>query len=93
MSGQSSPAGQTDIDQAQQDTAKTNVQGYASNSRTSASSRNPGSNTAGSTSQSPTDSDLLNEMFIDSIFQQNLSKPAEDDDLLGWFDMNMAPEF
>ncbi|GAV27807.1 hypothetical protein PMKS-001275 [Pichia membranifaciens] len=93
MSGQSSPAGQADSEQQQQDAPKTNVQGYASNSRTSASSRNPGSNTAGSTSQSPTDSDLLNEMFIDSIFQQNLSKPAEDDDLLGWFDMNMAPEF
>lgn len=47
----------------------------------------------GSTNQSPTDQDLLNEMFIDSIFQQTLSKPTEDDDLLGWFDMNMAPEF
>jgi hypothetical protein len=51
------------------------------------------SGVSGSTSQSPTDPDLLNEMFIDSIFQQSLSKPPEDDDLLGWFDMNMAPEF
>lgn len=46
-----------------------------------------------SSTHSPTDSDLLNDMFIDSIFQQNLSKPPDDDDLLGWFDMNMAPEF
>lgn len=91
MSNQSSPADHGDSEQ--QDSQKTNVQGYGGTSRNSGSSKNPGSNTAGSTSQSPTDSDLLNEMFIDSIFQQNLSKPAEDDDLLGWFDMNMAPEF
>jgi hypothetical protein len=45
-----------------------------------------------SSSQSPAGSEL-NEMFIDSIFQQNSGKPMEDDDLLGWFDMNMAPEF
>ena len=46
-------------------------------------------------SQSPADSDLLDEMFIDSLFQQNTSKIGEEDndDLLGWFDMNMAPEF
>lgn len=48
----------------------------------------------GSTTQSP-DSDMLNEMFIDSIFQQNSSKLPndDDDDLLGWFDMNMEAEF
>lgn len=47
-----------------------------------------------STTQSP-DSDMLNEMFIDSIFQQNSSKLPndDDDDLLGWFDMNMEAEF
>lgn len=45
-----------------------------------------------SSTETPEDIDPMNEMFIDSIFQQN-SKPIEDDDLLGWFDMNMAPEF
>lgn len=53
-----------------------------------------GVSAVGSTTQSP-DSDMLNEMFIDSIFQQKSSKMPhdDDDDLLGWFDMNMEAEF
>ncbi|KAG0679882.1 suppressor protein sef1 [Pichia californica] len=78
------------LPQSQPPTPQINV---ANSNGSNLSNTNNKFNTTGSTSQSPTDSDLLNEMFIDSIFQQNLSKPAEDDDLLGWFDMNMAPEF
>lgn len=39
--------------------------------------------------------DNLNELVLDTIFQQQkkLPDPQEDDDLLGWFDMNMDPEF
>lgn len=36
----------------------------------------------------------FNDMFIDSILQQQGGENMENgDDLLGWFDMNMAPEF
>lgn len=51
----------------------------------------------GKNENSTTDNDSLNELVFDTIFQQQkkLNKDAEgdDDDLLGWFDMNMDPEF
>lgn len=54
-------------------------------------------NNVTSTSQSPTSSDVLNDVFIDSIFQQQQQQQQlageGEDDLLGWFDMNMDPEF
>ncbi|ESW96398.1 hypothetical protein KL918_000349 [Ogataea parapolymorpha] len=48
-----------------------------------------------SNEQSPNSDALTNNLFIDSIFQQQGGANWMDntDDFLGWFDINMAPEF
>ncbi|KAG7927288.1 hypothetical protein KL925_002659 [Ogataea polymorpha] len=48
-----------------------------------------------SNEQSPNSDVLTNNLFIDSIFQQQGGANWMDntDDFLGWFDINMAPEF
>ncbi|KAG7695042.1 hypothetical protein KL930_001365 [Ogataea haglerorum] len=48
-----------------------------------------------SNEQSPNSDALNNNLFIDSIFQQQGGANWMDntDDFLGWFDINMAPEF
>lgn len=50
----------------------------------------------GKNENSATDNDSLNEIVFDTIFQQQKKlnqETQDDDDLLGWFDMNMDPEF
>lgn len=39
------------------------------------------------------ETDSLNELVFDSIFQQQKQAPEGEDDVLGWFDMNMDHEF
>ncbi|ODV87310.1 hypothetical protein CANARDRAFT_179079, partial [[Candida] arabinofermentans NRRL YB-2248] len=71
-------------------------QGSSSYSPSATATTGNNNSDTNSQDQSPSNSDVINNnTFIDSIFQQQggANWMENGDDFLGWFDINMAPEF
>lgn len=74
---------------------KTSTIGSSNVSTGSSTSSNTPTNSFSAGRTPPAQNSNLNDMFIDSIFQQQGGDnwTENGDDFLGWFDMNMSPEF
>ena len=74
---------------------KNSTVGSSNVSTGSSTSSNTPTNSFSAGRTPPAQNSNLNDMFIDSIFQQQGGDnwTENGDDFLGWFDINMSPEF